>query len=84
MTSKSKKFIGHQDLCISHKDPIPEILDILKYDHFGNELRIPIFLQRIITDTKTRLRKAIYSDRLGNAHEVILRPCLILSETGSI
>ena len=68
-----------QELCIAHSDPIPKILDVIKYNHFGDEVRIPIFLQKIITDTKTRLRKAIYSEANGIPHEITLRPNLVIT-----
>lgn len=72
--------IKTQELCIAHSDSIPEILDVIKYNHFRNEVRIPIFLQKVITDTKTRLRKAIYSEANGISHEITLRPNLVITQ----
>ena len=68
-----------QELCIAQHDQLPEILDLIKYNHFGDEVRIPIFLQKVITDTKTRLRKAIYSEANGIPHEITLRPNLVIT-----
>ena len=69
-----------QELCNAQYDQLPEILDLIKYNHFGDEVRIPIFLQKVITDTKTRLRKAIYSEANGIPHEITLRPNLVITQ----
>lgn len=73
------KSIKSQDLCIAHSDNLPETLDLIKYNHFGEEVRIPIFLQKILTNTKSRLRKAIYAEPSGKEHEVVLRPSLVIT-----
>ena len=71
------------ELAYSIKDGFPKILDLIRHDELGNEIRIPIYFKKFVPNPVARWGSVVYSDGKGNEHYLSVKPCLVFTGTSN-
>ena len=66
-----EKFIT--ELVFGKQESLPHVLDLIRYDQTGSEIRIPLTLHQV----SNRNRSVSYKEPNGTIHEMKVTPCLV-------